>query len=138
MEVIHLKNSKLLSIAVLTLTLGCTVACDGKFKTKKEEKSFVTGESHQQKVVKIVAVDSQLRKLNIDVTDLKHSQSVLDEHLYASRKQDLDKISSLLQQYIDIGSEMIQMGDNDESTVTTVENAKELNKVSTSFAVTLQ
>lgn len=132
-----MKKSNVFSLAVFAVMF--TAACSSEFKVTPRNKAFVTetGSPHQNKNMSQFSIATQLRKLDIDITDVKFSKETLDNKFIESKKQDLEKISELLHQYIETGMEMIALGDNDESSVVTVENAKELKKMSISYAVTL-
>lgn len=113
-----------------------SAACTGKFEVDKKTKSFVTAKdnSHKAQNKSINETSAELRKFEVDVTDLNYSKESLGKQYFHGNIQNLEKISSLLNDYIRIGVYMIDMGDNDEATVVTVENAKELKKISTSYA----
>lgn len=116
-----------------------TAACTGDFQVDRKNKTFVTTKdnSHQAQNKSINETAAELRKLEIDVTDVTYSKQSLEKYYFDSKIESLEKISTLLNDYIRTGVVMIDMGDNDEATVVTVENAKQLKSISTSYAFNL-
>ncbi len=131
-----MKKSNLFSLAVLAMMF--TVACSSEFKAARHSKATTENANvHQAHLKSVISTDTQLRNLEIDLTDLVHSKKTLDKNFIESKRQELEKISALLNEYIRVGNMMIDLGDNDESIVVTVENAKELKRMSTAYAITL-
>lgn len=137
-----MKKEKLFSVAIIALMM--TAACTGKFETVKNPKSGTTvktqsdeNKTHQELVLEQASVDTQLKDYGVDLVNVEKSQEALDNYLYNSKKLELEKITTLLQRFIELGTQMIAKGDNGFSAVEKTENALELQKISVSFASSL-
>lgn len=131
-------KQNLFPIAVYALIASSIIACSGKLETKTKEFVNTNGESpHQQKIMDQVTISSELKKFGVDVTNTTTSKDALAKKYFDSKSSDLERINYLLDKYVHNGMMLITQGDTSESNLATVENAKELLKISTSYAVTL-